>query len=175
MCVLHYNRWYRTGEIGGLEKRPSRWTGPSTATCLIEGCDVGIRRGGRGWCSRHYQRWLKHGDPLTVKYPGRAIGEKRPTEYGYVQVKDPEHPRSVKGWVLEHVKVMGEVLGRPVRRDEEVHHKNGVRDDNRPENLELWVVHQPSGQRPVDLLVWAHEIIERYEKEVVIYRGVRTY
>lgn len=40
---------------------------------------------------------------------------------------------------------------------------NGVRDDNRPENLELWAIYQPQGQRPEDLLVWAHEIIDRYE------------
>jgi len=57
---------------------------------------------------------------------------------------------------------MKEKLGRDLLPGENVHHINGVRDDNRPENLELWVTKQPKGQRPEDLLEWANEIIRRY-------------
>ena len=61
-----------------------------------------------------------------------------------------------------HRVTMSEMLGRDLFPGENVHHKKGVRSDNRPENLELWVSHQPKGQRPEDLLEWADEIITRY-------------
>lgn len=57
---------------------------------------------------------------------------------------------------------MEQILGRKLLKSETIHHINGVKNDNRPENLELWVTHQPSGQRPRDLVEWAKEIIALY-------------
>jgi hypothetical protein len=62
----------------------------------------------------------------------------------------------------QHRVVMEELLGRALSPHENVHHTNGVRHDNRPENLELWVTSQPSGQRPADLVEWAKEILRIY-------------
>jgi len=56
---------------------------------------------------------------------------------GYVLVKDPSHPRSHNGYVLEHVLIAEKKLGRPLKTNEVAHHINGIKDDNRPENIEV--------------------------------------
>lgn len=58
---------------------------------------------------------------------------------------------------------MEQKLGRALRPDETVHHINGVRTDNRIENLELWVKrNQPAGQRVADRITDAVELLRAY-------------
>jgi len=86
---------------------------------------------------------------------------------GYVIILKPNHPNSKKnGRIREHVYVMSEFLKRPLKCKETVHHKNGIKDDNRIENLELWATSHPYGQRVKDKLKWAKEFLEDYEYTV---------
>jgi hypothetical protein len=64
---------------------------------------------------------------------------------------------------MEHRIVMEQALGRELYPDENVHHLNGVRNDNRLENLELWTTSQPSGQRVEDKIAWAMGLLRRYD------------
>ena len=69
---------------------------------------------------------------------------------------------------------MGAMLGRPLTKGETVHHRNGVRDDNRPENLELWASNHTPGQRVSDLVVYAQEILARYKPKALAANVVYT-
>lgn len=64
--------------------------------------------------------------------------------------------------VMEHRLIKEQELGRPLHRDEIVHHINGVRSDNSLDNLEVWVTSHPAGQRIADVLAHAYEMIKRY-------------
>jgi hypothetical protein len=101
--------------------------------------------------------------PTGCEFNGCWKGGRTKHKAGYVMVRVEKHPRGgANGYVFEHILVMEEILGRHLSPDETVHHRNGVRDDNRPRNLELWIRPQPTGVRVQDAVEWARDL-RRYE------------
>lgn len=142
-CEQHYMRLLK---YGNPEATPLG-TYRKQAGCDVEGCEN--KHFGKGMCNKHYRRWIRYGDTsITHKKPTRDFN-------GYVY----------RGARPEHRVVMEEHLGRRLLPIENVHHKNGVRNDNRIENLELWSRSQPSGQRIEDKVNWAVELLELYAPE----------
>lgn len=145
LCVTHYAR-KRTGVPDWDAPVPHRMK--RGGECAEDGCDRPVQA--RGRCNMHHQRVavLGHADAGP---PGRlkaASGEGTldPRGYRVITVSGKRY--------LEHRWVMEQQLGRPLEADEEVHHRNRIRDDNNPSNLELWCTPQPRGGRVEDLVAF---------------------
>jgi hypothetical protein len=144
------------GPPGPIKKR--RDAAPS-APCSVEDCDR-LRNHGSPYCKLHRERLRRTGEigpaqPITQK----GVVKPRPDGYRRIHVENGRR-------VLEHVYVMEQQLGRRLVGAENVHHKNGIKHDNDPGNLELWLKMQPSGQRVTDLM----EYIAEYHADAMLAR-----
>lgn len=95
-----------------------------------------------------------------------AKREWKPNPQGYIRSK-----YKGRGMTFQHRLVMEQHLGRSLDRHEYVHHINGIRSDNRIENLELWSRSQPPGQRVTDTIKKAKEFLEKHGYLVTAPRG----
>lgn len=134
LCRMHYKRLLRGAD---LMEPPQHLRQPKF--CSVDGCER--KAMARTWCQLHYTRWKRTGDPLAVIEPARWK-RRNLMRTGYVRVWCPEHPAaSADGYALEHRKVWWDAHGPiPEGYEYHVHHKNGVKSDNRLENLELLTV-----------------------------------
>jgi len=110
---------------------------------------------------------FEKGLPLDHVFPKGPKGKGYKNKKGYILMvyKDPKTQKFKRKY--QHVLVMMGHLGRELHEHERVHHKNGIRDDNRLENLELWSKAQPPGQRVIDKIEWYIEFLSQYGYKVL--------
>ena len=126
--------------------------------CQVKDCNK--QHAAKGYCQMHYKRNKLYGDPNAVINSGR-INDRS----GYVYLRVLSGNGKLGKYKYEHRIIMEQHLGRELLPNENVHHKNGIKDDNRLENLELWSKGQPAGQRVEDKVEYALEILRTYAPE----------
>ena len=146
-----------------LGSRRSEWVDTTCSTC---GSPVSRRKSevrAVVYCSRKCYRIKPIPGPGRPRDRALVPGETTKVNgEGYRMLWLGRGVGPYNGWAMEHRHVMAAVLGRPLTADENVHHINGVKTDNRPENLELWSRSQPAGQRVEDKVEWAVTLLRTY-------------
>ena len=167
-CHGHYQHLLRTGvaDTSPLRKRGR--------LCAVFGCDRPHKA--LGYCQAHYKRLISTGD-VEPDRPVRQVAGDGYSDHGYWVIPVPPNLRWLVGGATrigEHRLVMALHLGRAIRPDEVIHHRNGDRSDNRIVNLELWSVAHPSGQRVEDVVAFSIEMLARYAPEIGSWAAGRT-
>ena len=105
----------------------------------------------------------QHGNKNPCWKGGKSLSSK-----GYILVRAPEHPRaSTNGYVFEHIIILESKLGRPLLPWECSHHKNEIKTDNRPENLEVKI----RGKHTILHWLGKHHSLESIQKMKAAHTG----
>lgn len=129
----------------------------------------------KGYCTGH-GRQLSAGktlSPLRKRPLGISPTNSDPNGFiswtvnktGYLVATSRKKENGSRGKISLHRKVAESVLNRPLESWENVHHINGHKTDNRPANLEIWVVPQPQGQRVEDIVTHCEMMLRHYAPE----------
>ena len=156
LCNAHYARLRRGSDLSKPLKKIS-----TNAICLVDKCE--LPNYSRGYCSFHLQR-LKRGKSFDD--PRKPLNRSGLVEDISWHINNCGYVKGMfKGrGVLQHRLFWELHYGRKLKPFENVHHKNGIKTDNRIENLELWTKPQPAGQRPEDLVDW---VLEHYRELII--------
>lgn len=153
MCGLHYSRWFKGMTVKGVKRRSG-----------IPRCSIGKCKRlapNSKMCEAHKQRFNRIGDALASRPIIKRDGEPYTDRDGYV----------IQRKVGVHRRVMEQHLGRKLLATETVHHKNGIRSDNRVENLELWSSAHCRGHRVADKIKHALWVLATYGKRSSKYEA----
>jgi hypothetical protein len=156
------------GKLTVIDQAPVDHRGRTRWNCICE-CGntlivygTNLRNGHTRSCGCAH-RDVKRGNKSHKWCGGRSVDAG-----GYVRIYAPDHPNAdTKGYIKEHTYVMSQIIGRSLLKGETVHHKDGIKGNNEPYNLELWAHNHSDGQRVSDLIPYWKKMLELYAPELL--------
>ncbi len=182
--IYDSNRYRKSKQLPLLQERPNK-KNKYKDTDICTGCNLNLKIKAKFLCVKCYNKQNDN----TEKYKSRKREHNRkkyrklkgiPEDTPLLKRKSGTGSINKKGYVFLavkrngkkttlgfHRKVMEDHLGRQLKRNESVHHINGIRDDNRIENLELFDSMHGPGQRIEDKIKWCKEFLSERGFKVI--------